>query len=390
MESSYMKLYKNIANKKNKIKYNKSRHNSKQQLKKNKSLTYYHYDGQLNYINKFHINETKINNKKSLLNKHNSKNNDNNNSSFCFLSNYEYNDNILFKAYKKSVFELFKILKTFFNNEIYKYEKIKKEFMNNIQKFYNEEKKRIKEKEINNNKTPNNYNIKSYSKKKIKDNKIKNKNNEEMNISELHKNNSGNLTSLNKLKNNNYNINAFDKIFNTNKYSNCRKLNQIKENSIKNKTNILYSNKYMSRENISGISIAHKKKNNIYFNSFNNHKSLYTLIKNNNQILVNSPTKNVSNFRNDNIIKKFIKFSKNISDNKNMINKTCSQSLINDKSFSNNEKQNKINNNKKSEKSSNNNEFISIIKDGLDDNLKHIFNFSYENFLNKESERECN
>ena len=37
-----------------------------------------------------------------------------------------------------------------------------------------------------------------------------------------------------------------------------------------------------------------------------------------------------------------------------------------------------------------NNELISKIKDSLDDNLKHIFNFSYENFLNKESERECN
>ena len=389
MESSYMKLYKNLANKKNKVKYNKSRHNSKQQLKKNKSLTYYHYDGKMKYINKFHINDIKSNNNNSIVNKNNSKNNDKNNSSFCFLSNYECNDNVLFKAYKKSVLELFKILKTVFNKEIYKYEKIKKEFINNIQKFYNEEKQKIKE-EINKNKKPINYNIKSYSKKKNKENKIINKNNEEINNSELHKNNSGFLTSLHKIKNNNFNLNTYDKIFNTNKYSNCRKSNQIKENSIKNKTNILYSNKFINRANVSGLSIAQKKRNNIDFNSFNNHKSLYTLIKNNNQMLGNSPTKNISNYRNDNIIKKFIKFSKNISDNKNAINKTCSQSLLNNQSFTNNEKQNKNENNKKKEKISNNNEFISIIKDGLDDNLKHIFNFSYENFLNKESERECN
>ena len=88
-------------------------------------------------------------------------------------------------------------------------------------------------------------------------------------------------------------------------------------------------------------------------------------------------------------MKKFIKFSQNISD-KNVINRTCSQSLLNDKFFSNNEKQNKIDNNKKTDKSSKNNEIISKIKDSLDDNLKHIFSFSYENFLNKESERECN
>ena len=39
---------------------------------------------------------------------------------------------------------------------------------------------------------------------------------------------------------------------------------------------------------------------------------------------------------------------------------------------------------------SKNNELISKIKDSLDDNLKHIYYFCYENFLNKESERDCN
>ena len=48
METSYMKLYKNIALRKNKIKSSK---NSNQQLKKNKSLTYYHIEGQNNNLN---------------------------------------------------------------------------------------------------------------------------------------------------------------------------------------------------------------------------------------------------------------------------------------------------------------------------------------------------
>ena len=366
MESSYMKLYKDIASKKIKNKNNQSRQKYKQQLKKNNSLTYYHFDGQTNYINNFQINDLKINNKNSLFNnnKNNCKNNDkrNYNTSFNFFSNYEYNDNILFKAYKKSVLELFKRLKKFFNKEEYKYEKIKREFMNNIQKFYDEERKKEKEKEINKNKTPNNYNIKSYSKKTIKD-KMKNKNNS---------------------------INAYDKMFKTYKFSNSRKSNLIKDNSIKNKTNILFNNKFLNRSNLSDISFAQNKNNNSDFNSFNNHQSLYTLIKKNKTILENSPIKDIFNFRNDNIMRKFIKFSQNISGNKNTINKTCSQSLLNNKIITNNEKQNIIDNNRNPDKSSKNNEVISKIKDSVDDNLKHIFNFSYENFLNKETERECN
>ena len=49
-----------------------------------------------------------------------------------------------------------------------------------------------------------------------------------------------------------------------------------------------------------------------------------------------------------------------------------------------------IENKKISERTAKNNDIILKIKDSLDDNLKHILNFSYENFLNKESERDCN
>ncbi len=384
METSYMKLYKNISNKKNKIKYNKSRQNSTQQLKKNKSLTYYHYDGQINHINKMHIKEYKINDNNTVSN--NNVNNCNN-QSFGF-SHLEYNEILLFNAYKKSVLELFKVLKIYMNNELYKYNKIKREFLYNIQKFYDEE-KRKENKSNNKNKTPFNYNIKSYSKKKIKEQSLKKKNKkkkEDIN-SELYKNNSGYRTSMNKFINKNHNINTYDKIVKSYKYSNSRKSNQINDYSLKNKTNILYNNnKSMNRTNISGISFV-QNNNNINFNSFNNHKSLYTLLKKNKKILVNSPLKNICNQRNDNIMKKFIKFSKDITENKYCINKTCNQSIITNNKILKEEKDENMKNN---EKSSKNNELISKIKDSLDDNLKHIFNFSYENFLNKESERECN
>ena len=388
-----MKLYKNLANRKNKNTINKSRQNSTQQLKKNRSLTYYHFDGQINYINKLHVKDYKIenNNNKKICNNNGNKCN-NNNQSFSFFNNHEYNENLLFNAYKKSVLELFKALKIYMNNQLYKYNKIKKEFIYNIQKFYDEEKR--KEKKIN--KTSSNYNIKSYSKNKIKENYIKSKNkrknNEDINNSVLGKNANGYRTSVNKSKNN---INNCNKTLNSYKYSNGRKSNQIKDNSFKNKTNIIYNNKSMNKTNISGISLIQKKSKNNYIdsnsnNNNNNHKSLYTLLKKNKEILVNSPIKNICNKRNDNVMNNFIKFSKDILENKNSVNKTCNQSNIcNNKFKLKEEKPNNNDNNKISEKPKNN-ELISKIKDSLDDNLKHIFNFSYENFLNKESERECN
>ena len=382
MESSYMKLYKKIASKKNKIKYNKSRQNSKQQLKKNKSLTYYHYDGQINYINKFQINDINNNNKiiynnKKILNN----TNNTNNSSYFLYNEYEYNDNLLFKAYKKSVSELFKTLKLYMNNELYKYDKLKRKFLNNIQKFYNDEKN--KEKYINRNKTPNNNNIKSYSKKKLKGNDIKTNENIIINNSKLHKNKSGYNTSLNNFINNN---NIYDKFIKTYKFTNKHKSSHLEEHLIKKNRN---NNKSINGEPFQIIALTQNQyNNNPNFNTTNNHKSLYTLIKKNKNILVNSPIKHEGNNRNDNIMKKFIRFSKNINDNKNAINKTCNQSIIENNKLNLNEKNN--DNCKVSEKTTKNNELISKIKDSLDDNLKHIFNFSYENFLNKESERECN
>ena len=321
METSYMKLYQNIALRKNKIKSNK---NSNQLLKKNKSLTYYHFEGQNNDM--MNINDIKVNCS-------------NNGGSKA----QEYNINYLLVAYKKGVLELFKELKIYMKKEVYKYNKIKNEFLQNIQKFYNEEKTKDK-KIIKKTASSMNYNnIKSYSKKKIitngrKSNQIK---------EDLMKNITSNISSqtqiINKINNNGSNINNFNYINNKTHHKNINKRNKIN--------------------------------NNYNFKSFVNHKSLYSLLKNN-KLLGNSPLKYMDNCKNNNIIKKFIKFSNNISKTKN-------------KEKNENKKINEENN-KIMEKTAKNNDLLLKIKDSLDDNLKHILNFSYENFLNKESERECN
>ena len=322
METSYMKLYQNIALRKSKIKSSK---NSTQQLKKNKSLTYYHIEGQNNYLND--INDIKINCSNKGCKK-----------------NHECNNNYLLTAYKKGVFELFKALKSYMKKEIYKYNKIKNEFLQNIQKFYNEEKIKNKKSTKKN----------STSMKKI--------------ITNGRKSNQLKENFMNSITNN---ISSQTQIMNkTNNNLGISFLQNLKINN-KNKIN---------KHNINNRNL---KNTNYKFNSFINHKSLYSLFKNN-QMIGNSPLKYIDNCKNNNIIKKFIKFSNNISKKKK---KNNNREIIIEKI----EKEKILNDNKKmSERTVKNNELISKIKDSLDENLKHILNFSYENFLNKESERDCN
>ena len=240
--------------------------------------------------------------------------------------------------------------------EVYKYNKIKNEFLQNIQKFYNEEK--IKDKKIiKNNSSSKNYfnNIKSYSKKKI----IKNGRKSNQLKENFLKNITSNISSQTQIINNNKNNLAFP--FWPNE--------KTKNNIINNNINNYHKN----------INKRNKINNNYNFYSFANHNSLYSIMKDN-KILGNSPMKCIENIKNNNIIKKFIKFSSNISKTKNK--------KINDENLTINDKNNE--NKKISERTAKNNDMILKIKDSLDDNLKHILNFSYENFLNKESERDCN
>jgi hypothetical protein len=291
-------------------------------------LTYYNFEGQ----NNNNLNDIIIN----CINE--SRNNIN-----------EYNINYLLIAYKKGILELFKSLKLYMKKEIYKYNKIKNEFLQNIQKFYNDEKSK-ENKVIKKNSSLKNYcNIKSYSKNKSiknsrKSNQIKDK---------FMKNISSNIpnqTQIINQANNNLGISLWP---NTNNISN--KNNNVKKRNIIN--------------------------NNLNFNSFMKHKSLYTLLKSN-KMIGNSPLKYIDNSNSNNIIKKFIKFSNNISKIKSKENKKVNEEIILDK-------ENNINGQRKIiGRTTKNNDLILKIKDSLDDNLKHILNFSYENFLNKESERD--
>ena len=70
--------------------------------------------------------------------------------------------------------------------------------------------------------------------------------------------------------------------------------------------------------------------NNLNFNSFMKHKSLYTLLKSN-KMIGNSPLKYIDNSNSNNIIKKFIKFSNNISKIKSKENKKVNEEIILDK-----------------------------------------------------------
>ena len=339
METSYMKLYKNIALRKNKIKSSK---NSNQQLKKNKSLTYYHIEGQNNNLN--NITDIKVNC----------------NNNFGKQIN-EYNNNYLLIAYKKGVLELFKALKSYMKKEVYKYNKIKNEFLQNIQKFYNEEKSKEK-KIIKKNSSSTNYynNIKSYSKKKLIKNGRK-----------------SNQLKENLIKNITSNASSQTQIINSNNSKNSLGISFWPSGNNANMIN----NNYINSNYHKNINKRNKINNHYNFHSFVNHNSLYTIMKNN-KLLGNSPLKCMDNVKNINIIKNFIKYSGNISKTKNK--------KINDEVITAKDKMNIIENKKISERTAKNNDIILKIKDSLDDNLKHILNFSYENFLNKESERDCN
>ena len=90
-----MSLFRNFILEKNKMKSRKTRPNSKNTLKKNKTLTYYHFDGQPNYINRRSKNKIEENKLQSKTN--NSK---------TFSNNYYVNEHYLLNAYKK-IFDSF-------------------------------------------------------------------------------------------------------------------------------------------------------------------------------------------------------------------------------------------------------------------------------------------
>ena len=112
-------------------------------------------------------------------------------------------------------------------------------------------------------------------------------------------------------------------------------------------------------------------------------------------------TQNTYNISNNNKAKKqitnnLILNKKKKSNNLNLITKkkavTTNNLLVSEnKKINKNERRNKIRENEKNDvddKENKNEEQLKQIKSGLDENLKFLFNFSYENFLNRESEND--
>ena len=159
-----------------------------------------------------------------------------------------------------------------------------------------------------------------------------------------------------------------------------------KEKKIINKNKNYYSNNNIFDPDEHVYKILNQKKkmgdNNLMIknrNNTSNNKKIKKQITNN--LLVSKKMKN------NNI------YSKNKKDKNNLINSDKkNENINNNKNIykKENKKQEKKEENKKKEKEkeNKNEEQLKQIKSGLDDNLKFLFNFSYENFLNKESEND--
>ena len=315
------------------------------------------------------------------------------------ISNYiSFNKSILLSAYEESLLILFDSLKSYMKNDLLFFNSLKETFIKNVQNFYQKNK--------------NNFSFFS------KDNKNKSKiKNEEIKID--------NYASYKTNLNNNKIISNSNSAF--------HKKNKSHINKSISKIISALSNNAINKSNISNHNS--KKNNEILKNKIiNNKKSLYSLIKGNNKpLLSNSPIKNIikNNYKYS-ILKNFVGLNKKIKRNLtakngstkkteninnggdvndknkeeqnlykdfsidiNYLGKKNDNNYINVNNTNNNfyynniisQMPNKINNN---EKYNMNDDLIACIKNSLDENLKGIFDFSYESFLNKESEREGN
>ena len=159
------------------------------------------------------------------------------------------------------------------------------------------------------------------------------------------------IISKNANKNYYSNNNIFDPDAHVYKILNQRKNNNINNNLlIKNRNNTSNNNK-LQKQLTNNLLLSKKGKNNI--------TTKKKFSPNNNLINSNKKSENINNIKRRN------------KENKN-------------------KKEEKIEENKRNEKEKDNknDEQLKKIKSGLDDNLKFLFNFSYENFLNKESEND--
>ena len=161
---------------------------------------------------------------------------------------------------------------------------------------------------------------------------------------------------------------------------------------------------YTNAMNMKNKSLSTSKQN------FQSHKSLYTLSKPGKKVNTSSPEKPVNTKHNflHHYYKSFHTHNNGAAKRKeknksNNISNISVPNIINNLNYQMkgylykdycNKNENKtynddiVNHNKRPQEE-NTSELLSQIKNSLDDNLKGFFEFSYENFLNKETEREC-
>jgi hypothetical protein len=273
----------------------------------------------------------------------------------------------------------------YLKNDSTYFNKLKETFIKNVQNFYKKNKSEFSVVQNGNGNKKEEIKIDNYKNNKI-ENKIKSKSKNNFNLTFHKKNKSNANKSISKI------------------------ISGISNNSI-NKSN-------MSMQ-ISGNNKTKNLESKIDVKKNKNHKkSLYSLIRGNQQLMSTSPIKEErkNNYK-FSILNNFFEFNKNIKTNisefspgleqnglssNNQKNKNIKDKNIY-KNFSFNKKPNKyipnnntnINNdnkisNKTYDENNINNDLINCIKNSLDENLKGMFDFSYESFLNKETEREGN
>ena len=327
------------------------------------------------------------------------------------ISNYiSFNKSILLSAYEESLLILFDSLKSYLKNDIIFFNKLKDNFIKNVHNYYQKNKNNFS---LNKNNfcslSKNNKN--TIKKEEIKiDNYLTYKTN--LKITKQKPNNDISFHKKNKSHINK----SISKIISGLSENSINKTNASNQNTINNKN---IKKKYLEFSN-------NNKNKEIIIKK----KSLYSLIKSNNKPLIsNSPIKsknqkdykfsllnnfvdynkkiknnNPSSIQNGSTLKSEIKLKnsegegilkKNKDNNKfsidtNSINKNeMNDNYINNININNDMNNNIIINNiKVKTPHSINNDLINCIKNTLDENLKGMFDFSYESFLNKESERE--
>ena len=401
-EKEKVTLIKSFCNKNERNSRSKSNSNSKEYKKRYKSNN---INNKIN-SNIYSNNNTSYNNQINQINKDNKK---------YIFSSYILTPIFGMKIYENTVDKIFEYIKNILPKKIYidikktfiKYifeelhiknnlllSKTEAEIMNiNLKLFYNKttsvnrsNSKNKNQKDFsftrnhNNNRTMNNHNYNTaknnFSKQYIFNGLLKNHNS---------------LYSLNKKC---AKIHGVPFTFNISKSPRkSRSKSGSKDKKLINKNNNYYSNNNIFDPDLHVFKILNQRKKNVANKNFNNTSKNKKIKKQLNSNLILSK-KN----KNSNIIKNKISNTIIYSDKKNdIINNNNKSIRVRENSNKiiprkNEVKDSNINEdiviNNKNENNKKNDEQLKQIKSGLDENLKFLFNFSYENFLNKESESE--